>query len=74
MCLTLSVEHIEQDGRGTLCAAPTRISLSELGVIKADVFRWLDSTGMGPRLNDLRANQVVVKDTNDGVMFSAFRT
>ena len=74
MRLTLSVEHVEQDGPGTLCAEPSSISMSELGAIKSDVFRWLDSAGIGHRLNDLRPNQVIVKDEDNGVMFSAFRT
>lgn len=73
MHLVLSVEHVDQHGKGTLCAEPVSISLNELGVIKSDVFRWLDGPGVGHKLCDLRPNQVVVKDGNDGVMFSAFR-
>lgn len=73
MRLTVSVEHVDASGSGTLCAEPSSISVQELAAIKSDVFRWLDGPDLGPRLNGLKANQVVVMDAVEGVLFSAYR-
>ena len=73
MSFFLSVEHIDPSGTGTPCTEPVSVSPEELGAIRADVFRWMDGSDIGTRLNDLRANQVIVTDDSNGVLFSAYR-
>lgn len=73
MTYTMCVDHSDENGHGTLCSRPFPISTHELAAVTSDVFRWLDSPGIGERLNSLRPNRVVVTDENNGVLFSAFR-